>query len=259
MLLRSITEHVKNQNWFAVGIDFAIVVIGVFVGIQVSNWNEARVERGVADRHLGEIAEDLQAHLDFHGALYGSAVARIAAADYLTEAAGFDALPAALTVSTTVFPAPDTPAIQEEDLDNLLGWLNLVRVTVSTRNGYESLISSGNLGLLQNRELARQIQQYYGRYDDLLDTQKLFREFRNEGSRAAFAYGLSVFDERPVEDVVAVVREHEAFAAYVRSVRSWAIAHANMLEDLRVETEALLAAIRHELSNGQDDPVTRDM
>ena len=42
MLLRRITKHVKAQNWFAVGIDFAIVVIGVFIGIQVANWNDTR-------------------------------------------------------------------------------------------------------------------------------------------------------------------------------------------------------------------------
>lgn len=44
MLLRRITKHVKDQNWFAVGIDFVIVVIGVFIGIQVANWNAARQE-----------------------------------------------------------------------------------------------------------------------------------------------------------------------------------------------------------------------
>ncbi len=41
MLLRRITEHVKAQNWFAVALDFLIVVVGVFIGIQVANWNEA--------------------------------------------------------------------------------------------------------------------------------------------------------------------------------------------------------------------------
>ena len=45
MLLRRITQHVKEQNWFAVGIDFVIVVVGVFIGIQVANWNESRAER----------------------------------------------------------------------------------------------------------------------------------------------------------------------------------------------------------------------
>ena len=42
MLLRRITKHVRDQNWFAVSIDFFIVVIGVFIGIQVANWNDAR-------------------------------------------------------------------------------------------------------------------------------------------------------------------------------------------------------------------------
>lgn len=37
MLLRSVTRYVKDQNWFDVFIDFMIVVIGVFIGIQVAN------------------------------------------------------------------------------------------------------------------------------------------------------------------------------------------------------------------------------
>ena len=42
MLLRRISKHVKDQNWFAVFIDFAIVVVGVFIGLQVANWNAAQ-------------------------------------------------------------------------------------------------------------------------------------------------------------------------------------------------------------------------
>ena len=50
MLLRRVIEHVKAQNWTAVAIDFVIVVVGVFIGIQVSNWNDARQE--AASRQL---------------------------------------------------------------------------------------------------------------------------------------------------------------------------------------------------------------
>ena len=50
MLLRRITEHVKAQNWTAVALDFVIVVVGVFIGIQVSNWNDARAD--LADERL---------------------------------------------------------------------------------------------------------------------------------------------------------------------------------------------------------------
>jgi hypothetical protein len=49
MLLRRVMKHVRDQNWFAVGIDFLIVVTGVFIGIQVANWNEAR---GAAQREI---------------------------------------------------------------------------------------------------------------------------------------------------------------------------------------------------------------
>lgn len=38
MRLRHITKHVQDQNWFAVTLDLLIVVPGVFIGIQVSNW-----------------------------------------------------------------------------------------------------------------------------------------------------------------------------------------------------------------------------
>lgn len=45
MLLRRITQHVQDQNWFAVFIDFLIVVVGVFIGIQVANWNAAQSDK----------------------------------------------------------------------------------------------------------------------------------------------------------------------------------------------------------------------
>jgi len=35
MILRPLTKHVKDQNWFAVGLDFFIVVFGVFIGLQM--------------------------------------------------------------------------------------------------------------------------------------------------------------------------------------------------------------------------------
>ena len=53
MLLRRVTQHVREQNWFAVALDFLIVVFGVLLAIQVSNWNNER-----ADRERGRIYEE---------------------------------------------------------------------------------------------------------------------------------------------------------------------------------------------------------
>lgn len=60
MLLRQLTEHVKAQNWFAVALDFAIVIIGVFMGIQVSNWNESRLARAEEAALIQRISTDFE-------------------------------------------------------------------------------------------------------------------------------------------------------------------------------------------------------
>jgi hypothetical protein len=53
VLLRRIIEHVTTQNWTAIVLDFVIVVVGVFVGLQAQEWsverqNQQRLERIVA-------------------------------------------------------------------------------------------------------------------------------------------------------------------------------------------------------------------
>lgn len=70
MILRRVIEHVRAQNWTAVGIDFVIVVVGVFVGIQVSNWNEDRKsrqqERELLERLRLEISQNIVSSQEKH-------------------------------------------------------------------------------------------------------------------------------------------------------------------------------------------------
>ena len=64
MLLRRVTQHVKDQNWFAVGLDFLIVVVGVFIGLQVSNWNDGRTERAQEQKYLMRLQADVRSSLE---------------------------------------------------------------------------------------------------------------------------------------------------------------------------------------------------
>ncbi|NNE41289.1 MAG: hypothetical protein HKN14_10285 [Marinicaulis sp.] len=64
MLLRRIIEHVKAQNWTAVALDFVIVVVGVFMGIQVSSWNEARADRNAYESALLRLGVEIDANLE---------------------------------------------------------------------------------------------------------------------------------------------------------------------------------------------------
>jgi hypothetical protein len=60
MLLRRVIEHVKTQNWFAVGVDFVIVVAGVFIGLQVQQWNEARKDAVQHEKLLERLGEEFR-------------------------------------------------------------------------------------------------------------------------------------------------------------------------------------------------------
>jgi hypothetical protein len=35
-------KHIKEQNWFAVGLDVIVVIVGIFLGMQVQEWYEER-------------------------------------------------------------------------------------------------------------------------------------------------------------------------------------------------------------------------
>lgn len=59
MILRRVIGHFREQEWTAIAIDFLIVVLGVFVGLQVNDWNEARQDRKDERFYLARLQEDL--------------------------------------------------------------------------------------------------------------------------------------------------------------------------------------------------------
>jgi hypothetical protein len=64
MNLRRVIEHVKAQHWGAVAIDFVIVVLGVFMGLQVQEWNAARGHRVAEIGYLDSMEADVAYSID---------------------------------------------------------------------------------------------------------------------------------------------------------------------------------------------------
>jgi hypothetical protein len=86
MILRRIIQHVKEQNWTAIAIDFAIVVLGVFVGMQVSNWNAALEDARRGRAYVERLKADLEQNRDAQRALadyYGAVLASVERMDAL--------------------------------------------------------------------------------------------------------------------------------------------------------------------------------
>ena len=58
MITRRLVDNLKRQRWTGVFIELGIVVLGVFIGMQVSNWNEARRDRALERQYLERLRED---------------------------------------------------------------------------------------------------------------------------------------------------------------------------------------------------------
>jgi hypothetical protein len=63
MILRSITKHVKDQNWFAVFLDFFIVVVGILIAFQITNWNEARQDNLIYQQARLRVVEEANTNI----------------------------------------------------------------------------------------------------------------------------------------------------------------------------------------------------
>ena len=63
MIFRRLAQNLREQNWTAITIEFVLLVVGVFLGIQVANWNDERRERAQAELWRKQIIADLAQNL----------------------------------------------------------------------------------------------------------------------------------------------------------------------------------------------------
>ena len=141
MLLRHVIEHVRDQNWIAVGIDFVIVVIGVFVGIQVANWNEALADERLGRVYAARLTADLEQDLTSRSGLvayYGAVLDSVQRTDTLLADPQADAkelVVAAYRASEINYQPP-------------------------SRATWDEIVSSGDTGLLP-RDVASSAAEYF--------------------------------------------------------------------------------------------------
>lgn len=153
MLLRRITQHIEDQNWFAVSIDLVIVVVGVFIGIQVANWNGERVAAADEAELMVRLTKEMHT-LETELA--------IAAENYKSTVEATGALLTALRA--------DTLPADQESLRRTLWRANHFEEIPSLSASYSELVASGGLSRISDPALRTALIRYgdhYGRYDRL--------------------------------------------------------------------------------------------
>ena len=136
MILRRFTEHVKQQNWFAVWLDLVVVVAGIYIGLQADAWMSAQKDREIEREYLERLLADMDESIEAQRNDQRIFDASLAATDYVAEiqrAGTFDDVDRA---STTVSSSPPvTNMITIRELQST-GNISLIRdVSVRTAIG----------------------------------------------------------------------------------------------------------------------------
>jgi len=142
MILRRITANFRRQDWMAVVIELVIVILGVFIGIQVSNWNQARADAQLGHDYAKRLVHDLNADL----------------AGVSAESAYYSAVLQSVRKTDELLREPDP------DPRELV--VNAYRATEMIYNPpvratWDQIVSSGHLGLLPARAVESGLSKYF--------------------------------------------------------------------------------------------------
>lgn len=143
MILRRLSHHVRTQNWIAVGLDFAIVVLGVFLGLQLGNANEARQAAAKEARVIERLTADFEK-------LEGTLAERIEATFVMMQ--NIDALLAIIEAGGE----PADPLHAAAMIVDIFG----VSVREAPPASYEELVASGGFAQLSDIALRDALAQY---------------------------------------------------------------------------------------------------
>lgn len=250
MLLRRIIEHVKAQNWTAVALDFVIVVLGVFMGLQVNNWNEARLEASLERDFLANIIVDLQRDARDLKSGINMADVNIRAAYYTLDRAGLKPASAfGLAVDNAAVPGMRFEITAPTEISNAdarhLWSLSIVRYHPGqSSTAFDTLMSTGRLDLVRDHDLIAKLQAYRAQWADIETSQNTtYRPFRNQAIFVGQKRGLSPFIEMPEEEFVTLVRDTPELAGALRTMMEYAVLHRQQLYTTRQATLALLHSL----------------
>ncbi len=249
MILRRITEHVKAQNWLAVAIDFVIVVAGVFVGMQVTNWNAAQQDRSREGAYLAGIAKDVRSDIAEIEEIVRVATVRQSALQFLLMEAtgrllpeGFDSARGRIEIE----PAPPFP-----ELDSGSAGIALFILTTleGNRLSYETMINTGGVGLIRDADLLRDIQSYYATAESLRDFEESLKESRVTLVGVQQDAGLSPVDETPAAGLAKAFAADARLLAAAKNYWLYTNRHIKLMREQRDMAQALLVRI-----DGEDTP-----
>jgi len=145
MILQSLSKAIREQNYYAVLLEFVIVIAGVVIGFQIQAWNEQRQLREQEAIYLEQVQADLNDmidHIENRGAWLTRQIEN-------------------LRISIDALNDCRIDEAAEQALKAALSGHDFFEVRYVVDSTYQEMLASGALARMDNTELKRRINRIF--------------------------------------------------------------------------------------------------
>jgi hypothetical protein len=203
MILSRVIEHVKAQNWTVVAIDFLIVVVGILLAFQITEWNEARRERALERNYLVRIASEIHQS--------------IAAIEY-----GIDLAEKRAELGEFLVTSIDDPNIARAQPGCFVYAVLTGGYTYSPpvrAHTFEEMKSSGDLDLFSDKALLIDLTEFYTQVQSQAQWNYMREVIQTEYfKRSAGILNYDLLEKTPYDAGAPEIAVDDAMAAYARMI-----------------------------------------
>jgi len=226
MILRRLIANLRSRDWGAVLIEIMILVVGVFLGLQVDNWNDDRKAAAEGRYYTQRLADELAESV-------GRLDRSIADGRAVIEASGRAQRAIRDGAIDTDHPESFTADLMA------VTWMAEVDIV---DGAIEELRTTGRMGVIGNRQIREALSRYYR----TLQSARSQEETSNRGWTLALVdvfreVGVTLEPDKTGQYSVDVSSlngdERVARALYIAAL--FEISQLQALEHLRAETQAL--------------------
>jgi len=239
MILRGIGEQLRRQDWVAVAIELVLVVAGVFLGIQVANWNDARKERGAENAYLARIAGDARADVAALDEITRVSEVRMALFNEILPKASGQPLPDGFDSARGRIGIETVPPYDPRTSSSPGFSLFILTPLDDNRSGYQTMIATGAIAGLRDSEALKRIQDYYAAVDREQHFEIGLEQNRDKLVDAERKAGISPVRPMNVEQITAAMAANPEMLATAQNYWLYTNRHLKLARDLQAQAKKL--------------------
>jgi hypothetical protein len=243
MIIQRLGARLRQQDWLAVIIELLLVMAGVFLGIQMSNWNEQRKARATEAAYLMQIAQDARRDVALLDEIVRVAEVRKALLNHILPKASSRPLPEGFETARGRLGIERVPPYDPQSRISPGMSLFILTPLDDNRSAYDTMINTGAIAGMTDMAALRQIQEYYAAVDRVQHFELNLEQNRDKFVDAELRAGISPVKSMSVDQLTAAFAANPELLATAQNYWLYTNRHLKLTRELQAQARQLAEAL----------------